>query len=48
MPINQITINNSIKYYVVDSKMKQLIAWLYNHAIKKDDVESVIEDETVS
>ncbi len=48
MPINQITINNSIKYYVVDSKMKKLITWLNNHAIKKDDSESVIEDEKVS
>ena len=48
MPINQVIINNSIKYYVVDSKMEKLIAWLDNHAIKKDDSESVIEDEKIS
>ena len=35
MPGNQIIINNAIKYYVGDSKMEELLAWLDNNGIKQ-------------
>jgi len=36
MPGNQIVINKGIEYYVGDSKMEELIAWLDNNGIKKE------------
>ncbi len=44
MPGNQIVINGGIKYYVGDSKMEELLAWLDGNGIKQGaetDVESV-------
>jgi hypothetical protein len=35
MPGNQIVINKGIEYYVGDSKMEELIAWLDSNGIKK-------------
>ncbi len=36
MPANQIVINRVIKYYVGDSKMDELLAWLDNNGIKQE------------
>jgi len=36
MPGNQIVINGAIEYYVGDSKMDELLAWLDNNGIKKE------------
>ncbi len=35
MPGNQIVINKIIEYYVGDSKMDELLAWLDNNGIKQ-------------
>lgn len=45
MPINQIKINNAIEYYVVDSKMQEVIMWLDNNSVKPRDAESNEQDE---
>jgi hypothetical protein len=42
MPGNQVVINNGIKYYVGDSKMEELLAWLEINGIKQ---EAETEDE---
>lgn len=36
MPGNQIVINNSIKYYVGDSRMEDLLVWLDNNGTKQE------------
>jgi hypothetical protein len=36
MPGNQIAINGVIEYYVGDSKMDELLAWLDNNGIKQE------------
>jgi len=46
MPGNQVIINNGIKYYVGDSKMEELLAWLDNNGVKigeEPDEESATE-----
>ena len=48
MPANQIIINNSIKYYVGDSRVEELITWLDNNGIKQEDnTDAEIEDEKI-
>jgi len=37
MPSNSIKINNSIEYYVGDSKMEELLAWLEENGTKCGD-----------
>ena len=42
MPGNQVVINSAIKYYVGDSKMEELLAWLDSNGIKKGE-ENLLE-----
>lgn len=36
MPANQIVINKAIEYYVGDSKMEELLAWMDANGIKRE------------